>query len=92
MDVEAAEDMALLPAAQEAVDDQGDGDHQHRPPGEDQRVAGDEQDHARNPEEDVTEVQHRDEVVDAGHELGQHARLVARGVAVQALEHAARPT
>src|SRR5688572_12771261 len=91
MDLEATEHVPLLPAAQEAVDRQGDRDHQHRYPRHDQRVAEDEQDQAGDPEEDEADVQQRDQVVDPGDELGQHAGLACGWGGPEALEHASSP-
>jgi hypothetical protein len=81
----------FLPAAKRVVDDQGDGDQEHRPPGDDEGVAEECEDQAGDPEEDVADVQEGDEVVDAGNGLGDDPWLVLGWVRVDPLEHAAGP-
>ena len=86
-----SKDVACLPSLQEAEDGKRDRKEQHRPPGEDQRVAEEEKDDPWNPEEDDSDVEERDEVIDPGHELCEDAGLRPRGMHVKALEHPACP-
>ena len=91
VDLEGAEDVACLPAFEEAENGEGDGKEEHRPPAEDERVAEDEEDHAGYPEEDDADVEQGDEVVDAGDELREDAGLVAGRVGAEPFEHPPRP-
>ncbi len=74
-----------------AEDGKRDGQEEHRPPAHDQRIAEDEEDHSRHPEEDEAEVEEGHEVVDAGDVLRENAGLLAWRVRPQHLEHAACP-